>query len=227
MPAQPGATESGGGRGGGTRAAGGRRGARGRGKSLRWPGRWGTWQGGLGVCVIVAGTAIGAAGTVATSHPPGILLQLCVVAGTVAAGFAVRPRAGWMIVPVPVLSYLVAALVSGAVLDRSAGLSTTALAIAAALWIADGFFAMVLATVLAAAIPAARWILWRRGKPPAGDQGWPPSARAGRPPRRARQAAEDPRYPGAGDVGRAWGGPDGRGTAPRPGPGPYNFSSGA
>ncbi len=191
----------------------------------------------------------------ATRTQPGHLLQLFVVAGTVAAGFAVRPRAGWMIVPVPVLSYLVAALTSGIIFERSAGLSRTALAIAAAQWIADGFFAMVLATVLAGAIAAVRWFLWRRGrrdKPPGRDRDWPPPAgspdRTGRrpatgeagptgpprPTRRPRGTGEAPaesRYPGAANPTRVWGGratgPGARATGPRLGPGPYNFSSGA
>ena len=96
---------------------------------------------------------------------PGFLLGLFVVAGTVAAALAVRPRTGWMIFPVPVLSYLVAALTSGVVFDRSVDSSNTALAVAAAQWVADGFFAMALATVLAVAIIAARWFLWRRRRP--------------------------------------------------------------
>ena len=132
-------------------------------------GRWGTLQGGLGVCIIVASAAVGAIVTMVARSAPGFLLGLFVVAGTVAASLAVRPRAGRMIFPVPVLSYLVAALISGVVFDRSADSSKTALAIGAAQWIADGFFAMALATVLAVVIIAARWYLWRRGRPATGD----------------------------------------------------------
>ena len=128
-------------------------------------GRWGALQGGLGVCIIVASAASGATGTMVARSAPGLLLGLFVVAGTVAAALAVRPRTGWMIFPVPVLSYLVAALTCGVVFDRSVDSSKTALAVAAAQWIADGFFAMALATVLAVAIIAVRWVLWRRGRP--------------------------------------------------------------
>ena len=78
-----------------------------------------------------------------------------------------------MIFPVPVLSYMVAALLSGVVYDRSADSSKTALAIAAAQWIANGFFAMALATVLAVVIISVRWYLWRRGRPATRDPGWP------------------------------------------------------
>jgi hypothetical protein len=65
-----------------------------------------------------------------TRSAPGFLLGLFVVAGTLAAALAVRPRTGRMIFPVPVLSYLVAALISGVVFDHSAESSKTALAIA-------------------------------------------------------------------------------------------------
>ena len=108
-----------------------------------------------------------------TRNAPGPLLGLFVVVGAVAAALAVRPRAGRMIFPVPVLSYMVAALLSGVVYDRSADSSKTALAIAAAQWIANGFFAMALATVLAVVIISVRWYLWRRGRPTTRDPGWP------------------------------------------------------
>ena len=57
-------------------------------------GRWGTLQGGLGVCIIVASAAVGAIVTMVHPEAPGILLGLLIVAGTVAASLAVRPRAG-------------------------------------------------------------------------------------------------------------------------------------
>ncbi len=53
--------------------------------------RWGSLQGGLGVCLIVASTAIGAIATMATASAPGFLLGAFVVIGTVAAALAVRP----------------------------------------------------------------------------------------------------------------------------------------
>ena len=167
-------------RDGAARGPGGRRGRR-NSPPPRGLGRWGTLQGGLGVCIIVASAAVGAIVTMVARSAPGFLLGLFVVAGTVAASLAVRPRAGRMIFPVPVLSYLVAALISGVVFDRSADSSKTALAIGAAQWIANGFFAMALATVLAVVIIAARWFLWRRGRPTTGAPGWPvpPTARPG------------------------------------------------
>jgi hypothetical protein len=147
---------------------------------------------------------------------PGFLLGFFVVAGTVAASLAVRPSAGRMILPAPVLSYLVAALISGVVFDRTADSSNTALAISAAQWIANGFFAMVLATVLAVAIIAARWYLWRRRRPvlrdPAPrDAGWPtPAAGPGR-------TGPAPAGPGQAGRGRDGTGRDGTAGPPRTG----------
>ena len=219
---------------------GGPRDSRGRRDSGRPPGpgrgRLGTLQGGLGVCIIVASAAIGAIVTMVTRSVPGTLLGLFVVAGTVAAALAVRPRAGRMILPVPALSYLVAALISGVVSDRAAASSRTALAIAAAQWIADGFFTMALATILAAAIITVRWFLWRRSRParrvparpvPAAGATRADAVRAGTTRagtgRRARADWES-----SAESGPAAGS---RGTGSRPGPrsgsGPYNFSSGA
>jgi hypothetical protein len=185
-----------------------------------------------------------------TRRTPGTLLGLVVVAGTVTAALAVRPRAGRMILPVPALSYLVGALISGIVYSRSAASSGTVLAIGAAQWVANGFFPMVLATVLAAAIVVARWYLWRRRRPARRDQDRtvPPGASPHRR-RAAFQTSAEPGYPAgfagpggapdAADTGgpgdpwgrRDWGdtGPRGSGRrpGPRPGTGPYNFSSGA
>jgi hypothetical protein len=194
-----------------TRQATGPREVRGRRNPRRSPGagRWGALQGGLGVCIIVAGAAVGTIATMVTRSAPGFLLGLFVEAGTVVAALAVRPRAGRVIFPVPVLSYLVGALISGFVFNRS-GTSKAALAIGAAQWVANGFFAMALATVLAIAIVAVRWYLWRRGRPSARQ------VRRSRADWEARESWDDA-DPRSG----------GRRPGPRPGTGPYNFSRGA
>jgi hypothetical protein len=148
-----------------------------------------------------------------TRSAPGFLLGLFVEAGTVVAALAVRPRAGRMIFPVPVLSYLVGALISGFVFNRS-GTSKTALAIGAAQWVANGFFAMALATVLAVAIVTVRWFLWRRSRRPARQ------VRRSRTDWEARDSWDDADPRGGGRPGRTQPGPP-------PGTGPYNFSRGA
>jgi hypothetical protein len=197
-------------------------------------GPFGSLQGGLGVCLIVASTAIGAVATMATGRAPGPILGVCVVIGTVVAALAVRPRAGRLIFPVPVLAYLVAALVSGIIYNRSDDSSKTAVAIGAAQWIANGFVAMALATGAAIVIIAVRWCFWRRGR----------KSGPARPSPGRRPQAEYPRsgYPADyRDQGRRRDGAGaghwnderppapgyGRSRPPAPGSGPYNFSSGA
>jgi hypothetical protein len=207
------------------------------------------------VCLIVASTAIGAIATMATGRAPGFTLGVFVVIGTVIAALAVRPRAGRLIFPVPVLAYLVAALVSGIIYNRSDDSSKAAVAIGAAQWIANGFFAMALATAAAIVLVAVRWLFWRRGRKGAGSGPARPGpvGGPGRRPQPDPATAADPRYaagyPGSGypvdyrDQGRRRDGagagnwnderPPGsapgyrRPRPPAPGSGPYNFSSGA
>ena len=125
---------------------------------------WGSLRGGMGVCIVISSAALGAIATSASGSEPGFLLGLLVVLGTVTAALAVRPCAGWMILPVPALSYLVAALASGIVAQLNSRLPMMQLAIMAAQWMAGGFFAMTSATVLAAAVIAARWRLQSRNR---------------------------------------------------------------
>ena len=159
-----------------------------------------------------------------------------------------------MIFPVPVLCYLVAALLTGVIYNHSAYSSKTALAIAAAQWIASGFLAMATATILAVVLVAVRWYLWRRRD--AGRDSGRPVPGTGRDPRPAagRETFADGTYPGYADPGRtrggrtsggrasdsrsagAWSdpGPPGTGTpvpaaavpGPSPDPGPTTFPAG-
>jgi hypothetical protein len=150
--------------------------------------RFGSLQGGLGVCVIVGSTAIGVIATMATGRAPGSILGAFVVIGTIVAALAFRPRAGRLIFPVPVLAYLVGALVAGIIYNRSDDASTTADAIGAAQWVANGFFAMAFATAAAIVLITVRWLFWRRGRK-AGTADGP-----GRPPRPNPATAASSRY---------------------------------
>jgi hypothetical protein len=242
-PPQPGPPLPGPPRSGGTS----RRSASGADRRSRAPGGrlsriWeGSLSGGLGVCVIVGSAVIGAIATIVTRSQPGSVLGLFVLAGTVAAALTVQPRTGRLIFPVPALSYLIAALVSGVVYDRSA--SKTEIAVGAAQWVASGFFVMVLATLLAIALTTVRWFMWRRDQrdPVPPDRSGPtaprnrtaPRPQAG-PPRPPGPYPGTPRPPGSGGTQgrdqRSGPRPDqgpGRGPDQRPGSGPYNFSSGA
>jgi hypothetical protein len=111
------------------------------------------------------------------------VLGLCVVAGTLVAALAVQPRAVYRIIPVPALSYLVAAVLTGMIHDRANGTSGTALAVGATQWIASGFVAMTAATLLAIALTAARFRSGRQGPRRPGDH--PAGEDAGGPRRGA------------------------------------------
>ena len=167
--------------------------------------------------MVMGSAVLGAVATLAAGRQPGTVLGLFIVVGTVVAALLVRPWAGRMVIPAPALCYVVAALVTGIVANRSADLSKTALAVGATQWIANGFFAMVLATVLAIALTAIRWFIWRRGRPAPRPAPRTPGGR-----RRASRTGPESYgpYPGGLPGGnQGWGDPDR--------PGPYNFSSGA
>ena len=170
-------------------------------RGLGW---WGSLRGGVGVCIIFGSAALGAIATVLTRTQPGRALGASVVAGTVVAALAVRPRAGRLIFPVPVLSYLIAALGAGVAYDRSADSSQTALAIGVTQWIANGFFAMALATLLAVVLTAVRWYIWRRSRRAAAASGLSGSA-AGT----SRWPQAEPKEFGGSGVGEDAGGPEG------------------
>ncbi|MGH3157172.1 MAG: DUF6542 domain-containing protein [Streptosporangiaceae bacterium] len=119
--------------------------------------RWGNFPGRLGVCVVIGSAALGALLTALTNSEPGGVLGVFLVGGTILAALAVRPRTGYLIIPIPALSYLVAALIAGMIYNRNNDGSSTAVALNAAQWIASGFVAMAVATGLAIVITALRW----------------------------------------------------------------------
>jgi hypothetical protein len=137
---------------------------------------WGTRPGRLGVFAVIGGTLLGLVITLLSGTEPGVILGVFVVLGTVAAALAVRPRAVYLVFPVPALAYPVAAVIAGLVHDRGVDTSHTALALNAAQWIAGGFIAMTVATGLAVLIAGYRWL--RESRPPGG----PATGRTG-PPR--------------------------------------------
>jgi hypothetical protein len=100
--------------------------------------------------------------TLLAGREPGPVLGIFLLAGTAAGALAVRPRAAYLIIPVPALAYLAAAIVAGLVHDRAADTSHTALVISAVQWIASGFLAMSAATLLAIVVAVARGVAARR-----------------------------------------------------------------
>jgi hypothetical protein len=125
---------------------------------------------------VIGAASLGALITILAGSEPGPVLGVFLVAGTVAAALAVRPRAVFLLIPVPALTYAVAAAAAGLIHDEATATSRTALAVSAAQWIASGFIAMTVATVAAIAITIARGP-WRKGGPR--GPGSPPPARGG------------------------------------------------
>jgi hypothetical protein len=125
--------------------------------------RWGQLSGGQGLGIVVIAAALGALVSVATKHEPGTLLGGFVVAGSLGAVLAVRQRSAYLMIPVPVLCYLVFALAAGLARNQS-GPSSSALTVNAAQWIANGFLTMAAATVVAIVITAGRWFWARRAR---------------------------------------------------------------
>jgi len=116
----------------------------------------------MGIGLVIGGATAGLLVTLLAGRGPGAVLGIFLLAGTAAGTLAVRPRAAYLLIPVPPLAYLVAATLAGLVHDRAADTSHTALAISAARWIASGFLAMTAATLLAIVAAAAGWAAGRR-----------------------------------------------------------------
>jgi hypothetical protein len=141
--------------------------------------RLGTLSGGLGVGIVAGSAFLGALITIAERRDPGAVLGVLLVLGTVVAGLAVRPRSVHKIIPAPALFYVVAASVAGAINDRATDTSKIGLILHGGTWIASGFTAMSIATVLAIALTAIRYFLDYRTRPPK-----PRGTRGGRKARR-------------------------------------------
>ncbi len=141
------------------------------GPPVRW---WGSRPGRAGIALVIGGALIGLLGTVLTGSEPGAALGIFLLAGTAAGALAVRPRAAYLLIPVPAPAYLAAAIAAGLVRDRASDTSHAAMAISAAQWIAGGFLAMTAATLLAIVVAAVRWAAdrrtgWRRAARSDGD----------------------------------------------------------
>jgi hypothetical protein len=112
-----------------------------------------------GVTIMIASALLGVIVTLAAGGQPGILLGLMLIAGTIATGLAVLPRASHLVIPLPSLAYLVSASLAGVLGGASAGTSRTDLALAELQWLAHGFVSMIAGTVAAIIVAGIRW--WR------------------------------------------------------------------
>lgn len=110
---------------------------------------------------VIAGAFAGAVVTVFLGRDPGFALGLLVFLATAVAVFAVRPTAVYLVIPVPTLAYVAAAVGTGYIHDRATDTSHTALALSAVQWTAGGFVAMASSTALAIVVTLGRWLLAR------------------------------------------------------------------
>ncbi len=120
------------------------------------------------------------------------MLGLCVLIATAVAVLAVRPRASYLIIPVPALAYVVAAILAGSIHDHSLEKSHTALVITGVQWVASGFTPMLIATGLAIVVSSVRWLASvPRSSEPAGSRHRPARALPVPGPRPADRPAPD------------------------------------
>jgi hypothetical protein len=136
-------------------------------------------NGGAGVATVAASALLGAIITIALRHDPGTLLGSFIILGTLVAGVTVRTRSVRLIIPAPALSYVVAAVLAGAINDRAMDTSHVADLVNLGQWIAAGFKTMAIATLLAVVITAVRVFLAVRGyrHPLAAGRGAPRGSR--------------------------------------------------
>ncbi len=196
----------------GTGGSDGGFGARRQGPLLRWIGALPPLA---AVCVVAGAAVLGAIGTLVTGGEPGRLLDLFIIVGCVVAALGIRRRASYVLIPLPALTFFLAAVLTGAVRDRSLDTSKAALAASFLQWIADVFFGMCAATILVLVIAGGRWLVARQfvsgrflasaagsggGRQP--DAVRAPGQRASREPRTPRYIdpwgaadARDPRLP--------------------------------
>ena len=121
-----------------------------------------------GLTIVLGSVGLGMLVTIVAGSGPGLILGIFLVAGTVAAALLVRPRDVHLMIPVPALAYLAASVIAGAVHDRAALVSRTAMAVSAVQWLASGFLAIALATAIVLALTIVAWQARRRTRPVAG-----------------------------------------------------------
>lgn len=140
----------------------------------------------LGIAIMAGGAAAGTVATIALHAQPGLVLGGFVVAGTLAAGLAVRPSDVRLTIPAPAIGYVIAAIIAGIAGGSASGVSRTLLGIHAVQWIAAGFYPMAAGTLLAVALTVGRTVRARRNGRPSGRGHAARSAGTGAPASRAR-----------------------------------------
>lgn len=112
--------------------------------------------------IVIASAGVGALLTALTGGQPGTLIGVCLIVGTLLAGILVTPWTVHLVIPVPALAYMAAAILAGISAIGISDMSKTSLAIHVLQWIARGFLTMAIATALAIALTVARRRAWSR-----------------------------------------------------------------
>ncbi|HEX6451831.1 MAG TPA: DUF6542 domain-containing protein [Trebonia sp.] len=116
-----------------------------------------------GALVIFFGIAVlGAIATLATNNDPGGLLGNLIVLGAVIAALGIRRQRMYVLIPLPALTYLVLAILTGAIHDNGTDTSTTQLGLNFLQWIGNGFFSLCAGTILVLLIFGARLLASRQ-----------------------------------------------------------------
>jgi hypothetical protein len=152
----------------------------------------GSFPTGRALLVFFGFAVLGAVGTVATDRDPGSLLGLAIIVGSAIAALGIRRRTSYVIIPLPALTYLVLAGLTGAYHDRGIDTSKTAYGLSFLQWIGSGFSTICVATIVVLLIFGARLLISRMfvSGQFAMSERQPP---ASRPPRgRAPRESADP-----------------------------------
>jgi hypothetical protein len=123
------------------------------GPALRWIGSFSTPT---AVMVFYAAAVLGAIATLITKSGPGGLLGGLIIVGAVLSALGIRRRKLYLLLPLPTLTYLVLAILTGAVHDHGTDGSTTGLGVNFLQWIGNGFLSLFAATILVGVIYGTR-----------------------------------------------------------------------
>lgn len=125
--------------------------------------RWiGTLSATTALTVFFGAAVIGAVVTLITDSGPGGLLGTLIILGVVIAALGIERRSLYRLIPMPALTYLVLAIVTGAVHDRQTDGSTAGLGLGFLQWIGNGFLSVFTATLLVLLIFGARLLTSRQ-----------------------------------------------------------------
>ena len=112
--------------------------------------------------IFFGAAVVGAIATLVTGAEPGGPLGILLVLGAGGAALAIERRHLYVLIPLPALTCLVLAILTGLIHDSGTMTSTTQMGLSALQWIGNGFFAMFGATVLVALIFGARQLASRQ-----------------------------------------------------------------